>query len=73
MNLVYDFLIALPFLYFGLLAIAFGNWMLMKRPRGKDRPCFEVMIPARDEEANIAKVNGEADALASKLNDLGII
>ena len=24
-------------------------------------------------EANIAKVNGEADALASKLNDLGII
>ena len=56
MNLVYDFLIALPFLYFGLLAIAFGNWMLMKRPRGKDRPCFEVMIPARDEEANIAKV-----------------
>ena len=24
-------------------------------------------------EANIAKVNGEADALASKLNDLGIL
>ena len=44
------------FVYVGLLGIGFGNWMFMKRPRGKERPCFEVMIPARDEAENIAKV-----------------
>jgi Glycosyltransferase like family 2 len=49
-------LMSLPFLYLGLLGISFFNWILMKRPRGTDRPCFEVMIPARDEAKSIAKV-----------------
>jgi cellulose synthase/poly-beta-1,6-N-acetylglucosamine synthase-like glycosyltransferase len=45
----------LPLIYFGLLGIGFFNWIWIKRPRGEGRPCFEVMIPARDEADNIAK------------------
>ena len=44
------------FVYVGLLGIGFGNWIWMKRPKGADRPCFEVMIPARDEADNISNV-----------------
>jgi glycosyltransferase involved in cell wall biosynthesis len=56
MELVSVKLWLLPFIYFGMLGIGFFNWVWMKRPHGKDRPCFEVMIPARDEANSIAKV-----------------
>ena len=50
------FVIFLGFIYVGMLCIATSNWILMKRPAGVADPCFEVMIPARDEAENIATV-----------------
>ena len=50
------FVFILGSLYVGLLCISMGNWILMKRPVGVANPCFEVMIPARDEAENIATV-----------------
>jgi glycosyltransferase involved in cell wall biosynthesis len=50
------FVIFLGLIYVGMLGIATGNWMLMKRPKGVGETCFEVMIPARNEADNIATV-----------------
>ncbi len=50
------FVIFLGLIYVGMLCIATGNWILMKRPAGVANPCFEVMIPARNEAENIATV-----------------
>ena len=43
-------------LYTAMMLVAVGNLLFMKRPKGQDHPCFEVLIPARNEAENIAKV-----------------
>ncbi|MCW5943181.1 MAG: glycosyltransferase [Fimbriimonadaceae bacterium] len=40
-------------LYGWLLAVATGNRLFMRRPRGMASPCFEVCVPARNEAARI--------------------
>jgi len=43
-------------LYGGLVLIASTNLILMRRPSGSSPICFEVMIPARNEESNLGLV-----------------
>ena len=50
------FVIFLGIIYVGMLGIATGNLVLMKRPKGVGETCFEVMIPARNEAENIGTV-----------------
>lgn len=47
-------LIVLFGMYGFLVAVAAGNLMLMRRPRSRSTICFEAMIPARNEEENLA-------------------
>jgi glycosyltransferase involved in cell wall biosynthesis len=36
--------------------VSLTNLVLMRRPKGSAPCCFEVMVPARDEEANLARL-----------------
>lgn len=36
-----------------LLLVAALNWLLMRKPKGESPVCFEVMVPARNEAANL--------------------
>jgi cellulose synthase/poly-beta-1,6-N-acetylglucosamine synthase-like glycosyltransferase len=49
-------LIALYLFYGVLVLISAGNLLLMRCPRQAGDPCFEVMIPARNEAENIQRV-----------------
>lgn len=48
--------IALTCLYGFLVLVSAGNLILMRRPRGEARICFEVMIPARNEAETLPVV-----------------
>lgn len=43
-------------LYALLLTVALINLIFIRRPKGSDRPCFEVMIPARNEAHNLHRL-----------------
>lgn len=49
-------MIILWFLYGWLTVVSVSNLLLMRRPQGTAPVCFEVMIPARNEESNLGRL-----------------